>query len=88
MINATTFAAIIGTSLTAKPYTNQKTIPTTKATNIPKDISVVDLVLILLISWGNPARLVSAAAINPKISNQSIPKVYTTRLAAPPNRRR
>ena len=69
MINATTFAAIMGTSFTAKPYISHRMIPDTKVTHIPSDTSVVDLVLRLFINCGNPARLVSAAATSPRINN-------------------
>jgi hypothetical protein len=64
-IKITIFDATMGKSLIKMPYAFHKKTPVEKIRNITNEISLVDLVLHVLITWGINAIVVKVAAIAP-----------------------
>ena len=63
--NVIRLATITGISLTSNPYNNHKKTPVVNMVYMPKDRSLVCLVLMILMACGKKAKVVQIAAINP-----------------------
>jgi hypothetical protein len=66
------FAIITGIEFMAMPYVIQSEMPATKKRYIPKDISLADLDLYILITCGSSDRVVSPPARYPSTETWSI----------------
>lgn len=66
------FAAIIGILFTRMPYISQSVTPAEKIPNIPSERSFADFDFQVLITCGRKEMEVSAPAISPSVSVESI----------------
>jgi len=62
----TIFVMMTGMELIANPYSAQRRMPVQNSTNIPVEISFVDRVFQVFITWGRNESVVSVPAIRPR----------------------